>query len=252
MKINNFIPTLLEQRRGIVATSGNQQTKPVQVLRPSWRDMIKNYPNTSIKSKDLYSDIGGNFPKFKTDKELLESYLANSCAIRMSRGLNLSGFKLPASNKGYGTGGGVMSGDNKLSYWLRVRELSPYLADHLGKPEIDIKLDKIQMPDVYKKRRNVTSAEWQQLKAMKKVISTTEWANLRKTKGVIVFDVSGWDDATGHFTLWDTQHLIYPGGPEHDDPTSPRYYFSMLDLKINKKNELDFVQTNRIRVWELK
>ncbi len=71
----------------------------------------------------------------------------------MSRGLNLSGFKLPASNKGYGTGGGVMSGDNKLSYWLRVRELSPYLADHLGKPEIDIKLDKIQMPDLYKKKK---------------------------------------------------------------------------------------------------
>ncbi|MBV8326548.1 T6SS effector amidase Tae4 family protein [Chryseobacterium sp.] len=214
--------------------------------------MIKNYPNTSIQSKDLYNDIGGNFPKFKTDKELLESYLANSCAIRMSRGLNLSGFKLPSNNKGYGTGGGVMSGKNKLFYWLRVKELCSYLANHLGKPEIDIKLDKIQMPDVYKKKKNVTSTEWQQLKAMKKVISTTEWASLRKTQGVIVFDVSGWDDATGHFTLWDTQHLIYPGGPEHDDPTSSRYYFSMLDLKINKKNELDFVQTNRIRVWELK
>ncbi len=68
MKINNFIPTLLEQRRGIVATSGNQQTKPVQVLRPSWRDMIKNYPNTSIKSKDLYSDIGVTFQNSKQIK----------------------------------------------------------------------------------------------------------------------------------------------------------------------------------------
>ncbi|MCS4301887.1 T6SS effector amidase Tae4 family protein [Chryseobacterium sp. BIGb0232] len=252
MNINNFIPTLLERQRGIIATSGNQQTRPVQVLRPSWRDMIKNYPNSSIKSKDLYSDIGGNFPKFKTDEELLESYLANSCAIRMSRGLNLSGFKLPKSNSGYGTKGGVMSGDKNLSYWLRVRELSPYLADHLGKPEIDIKLDPIKMPDTYKKRKSVNPTEWQQLKAMKKVISPAEWTELRKTKGVIVFDVSGWDDATGHFTLWDTQHLIYPGDAQHDDPTNAKYYFSMLYLKINKKNELDFVQTNRIRVWELK
>lgn len=63
--------------------------------------MIKNYPNSSIKSKDLYSDIVGTFPKFKTDEELLSSYLANSCAIRMSRGLNLNGFKLPKSNKGW-------------------------------------------------------------------------------------------------------------------------------------------------------
>ncbi|MGH1516439.1 T6SS effector amidase Tae4 family protein [Chryseobacterium sp. JK1] len=178
--------------------------------------------------------------------------MANSCAIRMSRGLNLSGFKLPKSNSGYGTKGGVMSGDKNQSYWLRVRELSPYLAEHLGKPEIDIKLDEIKMPDTYKKRKSVNPTEWQQLKAMKKAISPAEWTTIRKTKGVIVFDVSGWDDATGHFTLWDTQHLIYPGNPQHDDPTNTKYYFSMLYLKINKKNELDFVQTNRIRVWELK
>ncbi|CAA7386516.1 T6SS effector amidase Tae4 family protein [Chryseobacterium fistulae] len=253
MNINNFIPILLEQRRGIVATSGNQQTRPVQVLRPSWRDMIKNYPNTSIKSKDLYSDIGGTFPKFKTDEELLSSYLANSCAIRMSRGLNLSGFKLPNSNKGYGKKGGVMSGDKNLSYWLRVRELSPYLADHLGKPEIDYTLTNLAMPEQYKKRTSLTPTEWQQVRAKKQKLTTEQWNKIRSTKGIVVFDVSGWGDATGHFTLWDKAHLIYPGGIEHDTPGNDRYYFSMLYYGWNdRKKELTLVQTNRIRIWELK
>ncbi|WP_326981068.1 hypothetical protein VUJ46_12350 [Chryseobacterium sp. MYb264] len=54
MNIINRLPILLEQRRGIVATSGNQQTRPVQVLRPSWRDMLKNYPNTSVDVNTLY------------------------------------------------------------------------------------------------------------------------------------------------------------------------------------------------------
>ena len=66
------------------------------------------------------------------------------------------------------------------------------------------------------------------------------------------FSFQGWSDASGHFTLWDGNHLIYPGGAEHDDPQSSKYYFHML-YPTNKKNgDLDFVQTNRIRIWELK
>ena len=72
------------------------------------------------------------------------------------------------------------------------------------------------------------------------------------TKGIITFDVSGWSDASGHFTLWDGNHLIYPGGAEHDDPQSSKYYFHMLYPTKKKNGDLDFVQTNRIRIWELK
>lgn len=134
--------------------------------------MIKNYPNTFKKSKDLYIEIGGNFPKFKTDEELLDSYLANSCAIRMSRGLNLSGFKLPSSNVGYGTKGGVMKGDKNLVYWLRVKELSKYLGKNLGKPEIDYDLAKLEMPKEYRKKTSLTIAEWQKVKSLKQKLTT--------------------------------------------------------------------------------
>lgn len=254
MKINNFIPTLLEQRRGIVATSGNQQTKPVQVLRPSWRDMIKNYPDTSIDVVTLYNDIGNKLINHYNDPKTRSSW-ENTCAFRMSKGLNYSGFKLPYNNSKYrakGGEGGVHIGDDKLNYWYRVRELAQYLAEHLGTPEIDIKLDKIEMPVNLRKKSNLTQSEWTQVWNSKKKISQAEWSRINNTKGIITFDVSGWNNASGHFTLWDKQHLIYPGGAEHDDPTSSKYYFHMLYPTINRKGELDFVQTNRIRLWELK
>ncbi|CAA7195292.1 T6SS effector amidase Tae4 family protein [Chryseobacterium potabilaquae] len=251
MNINNFIPILLEQRRSIVATSGNQQTRPVQVLRPSWRDMIKNYPNTSVDVSTLYTEIGNGL----LDMLKQNSAWENTCAFRMSKGLNYSGFKLPFDNSKYkakGAGGGVHKGDDKLNYWYRVRELAPYLSEHLGKPEIDIKLDKIEMPVNLRKKNNLTQAEWTQLWNSKKKISQVEWSKINITKGIITFDVSGWSDASGHFTLWDGNHLIYPGGAEHDDPQSSKYYFHMLYPTKKKNGDLDFVQTNRIRIWELK
>lgn len=54
------------------------------------------------------------------------------------------------------------------------------------------------------------------------------------------------------FTLWDGKELIYPGGDEHDDPTNLKNYFKMI-YPIKKNNgDLGLVQTNRIRIWELK
>ncbi|WP_326981067.1 T6SS effector amidase Tae4 family protein [Chryseobacterium sp. MYb264] len=179
----------------------------------------------------------------------------NTCAFRMSKGLNYSGYKLPYNNTKYrakGSKGGVHIGDDKLNYWYRVRELAPYLSEHLGKPEIDIKLDKIEMPANFKNKKNLSQSEWTQLWSSKKKISQADWLKVYAIKGIITFDVSGWTDASGHFTLWDGSHLIYPGGAEHDDPKSSKYYFHMLYPTKNRNDELDFVQTNRIRIWELK
>ena len=62
-----------------------------------------------------------------------------------------------------------------------------------------------------------------------------------------MFNVSGWGDATGHFTLWDGSHLIYPGYEEHDDPNSEYYYFNM-----KYEDEGRVTQTDSIKLWELK
>jgi hypothetical protein len=61
-----------------------------------------------------------------------------------------------------------------------------------------------------------------------------------------MFEVSGWGDASGHFTIWDGNHLIYPGDPLHDDPTSEYYYFHM-----KYENNGKVFQTDKIILWEL-
>ncbi|MEC5396002.1 T6SS effector amidase Tae4 family protein [Bergeyella sp. RCAD1439] len=237
--------------RSFIARCDDYQTQPIRVKRPSWADMIKNYPDTSIDVETLYIEIGNGL----LDMLKKNSAWENTCAFRMSKGLNYSGLKLPKDNSKYrakGAKGGVHKGGDKLNYWYRVRELAPYLSDHLGKPEIDIKLDKIEMPVNLRKKNNLTQAEWTQLWNSKKKISQAEWSKINIIRGIITFDVSGWSDATGHFTLWDGRHLIYPGGAEHDDPKSSKYYFHMFYPTKNKNGDLDLVQTNRIRIWELK
>lgn len=44
--------------------------------------------------------------------------------------------------------------------------------------------------------------------------------------GIISFDVVGWGDASGHFTLWDGNELLYAGG--HD-------YFNLYEKFANGK-----------------
>lgn len=235
--------------RRFIATIGDQQTAPISIKRPKWEDMIKNYPNSSVDVVALYTEIGNGLLDMLKQNRAWE----NTCAFRMSKGLNYSGFKLPFDNSKYRAAkGGVHKGDDKLNYWYRVRELAPYLSDILGKPEIDIILNKIEMPINLRKKNNFTQAEWRQLWNSKKKISQVEWSKINIIKGIITFDVSGWSDATGHFTLWDGNHLIYPGDAEHDDPQSSKYYFHMLYPTKKKNGDLDFVQTNRIRIWELK
>ncbi|SEO85532.1 Type VI secretion system (T6SS), amidase effector protein 4 [Flavobacterium sp. CF108] len=238
-------------QRAILAQSGGFQARAVSATRPKWDDMINNYPNSSVDVITLYNEIGNGLYEMLQKNSAWE----NTCAFRMSKGLNYSGFKLPYNNFKYratGTSGGVHIGKDKLNYWYRVRELATYLIDHLGSPEIDIKLDKLQIPNALKKNTGLTLFEWQQIKTNKNKISDIDWKRLKTIKGIITFDVSGWNDASGHFTLWDGKNLIYPGGPEHDDPTNDKYYFSMI-YPIKKKNgDLDLVQTNRVRIWELK
>ncbi len=194
--------------------------------KPSWSKMLTNYPGKNIKTLDLYNEIGGQFPKFKNEQELNNSYLANSCSFRMSRGLNLSDIKLPGKSDKTQL---VLIGADKDKYWGRVKELYPILKQKLGKPILEITLKKALLGE------------------KKESMSTDQMKKLKENKGIIMFEVSGWGDATGHFTLWDGNNLIYPGNPSHDDPNSELYYFNMK-YEVNKK----VIQTNKIILWDLK
>lgn len=136
----------------------------------------------------------------------------------MSKALNYSGIKLPTAT----SSGGTIIGKDKYKYWIRVRDLKQHMENLFNLPDIESTPSNIAVDKFNGK------------------------------KGIIVFEVSGWGNAAGHFTLWDGQNLIYPGNPSHDDPTSQYYYFNMkyqVDMGNGKKKE---VKTTRIYLWELK
>jgi len=233
MDFENIIQ--IELMQALIAVSGGVQTAPIKVTRPKWDDMLKNYPNTSVDVVTLYNDIGNGLIDYYNNPKTQSSW-ENTCSFRMSKGLNYSGFKLPKDNSKYRlTKGGVHTGKDNLNYWYRVSELGKYLEDHLGSPEFDVTLKKADLGE-------------------KKIgLSILDWDKLSKLKGIIMFKVSGWGNASGHFTLWDGNNLIYPGAPQHDDPTSEYYYFNMKYEQyhtIKKKNIV--IQTDEIKLWKLK
>ncbi len=100
-------------------------------------------------------------------------WITNTCTIRISRALNYAGFAVPYGVAGLNT---VRGGDGKR-YGYRVAEMRRYLRAVLGPPTV-----------------TGTGAEV---------------AKFQGKKGIIMFDVRGWSDATGHFDLWDGN------GPAH-------------------------------------
>ena len=126
--------------------------------------------------KEVYDDVGksvsgvGHKIGGKIDYNINsvpvgQGRFENACAIRLSYVLNQTGFKIPYIS------GQTSSG--KLGNWyiFRVTTMIKYLEKIFGKPDFTVKQP------------------------------TT--AKLSKHKGILVFEVSAWSDATGHATIWD-------------------------------------------------
>lgn len=124
--------------------------------RPKFTLMWASYPRGSADK--VFKLIGG---------KVIANNFANSCAVRVSRSLNYSGFPIS-----YIPPNLTVSGDDKNWYIYRVAELIKYLKKHFGEPDIVV----VNKP--YEKE-------------------------FRGKKGIIIFDVDVWDDASGHATLWD-------------------------------------------------
>ena len=133
-------------------------------MKPTWSKFWAEYPDygTYSDSAAVKKDIGG---------EVNEDWIVNTCAIRMSRGLNSSGVPLPAKFAGLLT---VKGGDGKR-YALRVAEMRKWLPTVLGKPDFDL---------------------------TKKAGTAFDKTTLAAMKGIIAFDIH-FKDATGHLDAWD-------------------------------------------------
>ena len=133
-------------------------------MRPTWAKFWEEYPDygTNPDSAAVKTDIGGSVDA---------DYITNTCAVRMSRGLNYSGVPLPAKFAGLLT---VTGGDGK-HYALRVAEMRKWVPQVLGNPDFD---------------------------QTKKSGEAFDKSTLAALKGIIAFDIH-FSDATGHLDAWD-------------------------------------------------
>jgi hypothetical protein len=213
---------LIRARAGRVATQ-------LQAHRPAWKDMHKHYPGENIKSEKFYPMIGDHYVKLvKVQPDDYE----NTCATRMSYALNRSGLKLPKAPNN-----GSIKGEDGMNYWLRVAQLRKKLETHLGKPDHELKHPKIN-------RISETQLVEQRIHRSRDFLD-----QIKIKKGIVVFEVTGFTNATGHFTLWDGKDLLYVGPGRHNDKNSDEYYFWFMRIMITDKV---LAQTTRVLFWELK
>ena len=153
-----------------------------------------------------YSQLSKNYPRknpYKTDVNAATSIwglvggkvlinaragtFENSCAIRLSHALNKSGDLIPFIS------GKTSSGKNPPKWWyiFRVKDMKDYLEGKYGQPT------------VYSNRKRFEKCA---------------------PKGILVLDVPGWTDASGHATLWDGTTTI--------DEAKDKY-FGIRNVKFN-------------------
>ncbi len=98
-------------------------------------------------------------------------WVTNTCVIRMSHAFNRAGAPIPNGFPGLTTA----RGGNGKRYAFRVREFKAYL-------------------DTQYKPADITGASE---------------GDFTGSPGIIMFDVEGWSDATGHFDMWDGGAIRY-------------------------------------------
>ena len=137
--------------------------------RPKLSEAVKYF-------KQVYDNVGKSVPeagKFIGGKVNYNVNLIadddlkwkNLCAVRLSYVLNKTGFKIPR------LGAKTVSGGNGNWYLYRVKDMIKYLTSTFGEPDVSY-------------------------------IAPTA-GKLSTQKGIILFEVDGWQDATGHATIWD-------------------------------------------------
>ena len=166
----------------------------------------------------MYELIGGKVYDLYKSNPL--SY-QNACALRLSRALNYSGFPISSGNGYY-----MAKGEDKLNYLFRVREMIKYINNKFSSPDVTIN---IQNGKIIRKDKG----------ASKRVTHLTMDEAVKGLKGIIVFHVIGWGDATGHITLFSYQKAIGDLKSKCEDDSC---YFEHDRANIN---------TYKIKLWSL-
>lgn len=127
-----------------------------------------NYPDGKTTPEQIKTKVGG---------KVNAGWITNTCVIKLSMAFNGTQFAIPNHFPGLLT----VSGADKKWYALRVKEFRKYLENKFGKPDL-----------VHKNVRKLSAVP-------------TDF--IGKT-GIIAFEVAGWSDASGHFTLWNGHRCL--------------------------------------------
>jgi hypothetical protein len=138
--------------------------------------MPRKLTNWSLLWDNYPEDHNADRVKEKIGGKVNYGWITNTCTIRLSRALNYAKQPIPSNFSGLN----VVSGGDHKWYAYRVKEMRKYLEATYGKADIQISGRTDEM------RTGVLGK-----------------------RGIIMFDVRGWSDATGHYDLWDGSRIRY-------------------------------------------
>ena len=158
----------------------------------TYKQLAANYPLPTVYKTNLTAT--NNIWQLIGGKVLYNAQIGkfnNSCAIRLSHSLNKSGDLIPYIQDQ------TSSGKNPPRWWYiyRVKQMKSYLTQKYGEPT------------VYKSREKFMKCA---------------------SKGILLLEVSGWRDASGHATLWDGKNTI---DKSDDYFNKPNPIFNLWRLK---------------------
>ncbi|WP_449437992.1 type VI secretion system amidase effector protein Tae4 [Pseudomonas migulae] len=130
---------------------------------------------------------------------------ANACALRISRAFNYGGYKIPKGTIIKNQPIYRLSGADQLPYIMKVVDFLAFLRHNWGEPD--------------------------------HILTQSNSNFINGKKGVIVMEITGWSDASGHATLWNGSVT----GDESD------YHRQDSHTYDNPRVELE-----KINFWELK
>lgn len=178
-------------------------TAELELKRPAFQRLWDAYAEVGQSAApDVYALVGGNVADLHTANP---ADYSNACALRMSRAFNYGGYPVPSGTIIPGTNIYRVRGGDSKPYILRVDGVIHFIRHNWGAPD--------------------------------RTFQPNETGQLAGLKGLIVIEVQGWSDATGHVTLWDGSTTA--DGTTYQNPNDRSYAHPRVSLK-------------RVLYWELK
>lgn len=209
MDINKLIPFLLEQQRGITASSGSASST-IYISRPKWDDVYRNYPknasgNNDMFGPDFYKILFGKRYDLKTNLLDGKTSLYNGCAAKVSTALTLANFPIVKTN-GIGRDFIATEGNMKDKGFISTASKMKRWLDAIWKNDGDFHVD------------NPSSIE--ELKAL---VGTKKGIYLMIASDPKVFE------ASGHVTLWTGkpgEQYVF-GGHHYEESAKAMYFWEL-------------------------